>query len=119
MKMEPVRCHLDLDPAPVPQPALEPVVIPPCSPHLHHLATRLQGAGDARWRILEHQAIGRSQSQPAGSQQIRLGIRLAPADVTENGKQPIVGAAVLMFQRGDKLLGFTKHVADTICSEWL
>ena len=45
--------------------------------------------------------------------------RLAPADVTENGKQPIVGAAVLMFQRGDKLLGFTKHVADTICSEWL
>ena len=45
--------------------------------------------------------------------------QLAPADVTENGKQPIVGAAVLMFQRGDKLLGFTKHVADTICSEWL
>lgn len=45
--------------------------------------------------------------------------RLAPADVTENGKQPIVGAAVLMFQWGDKLLGFTKHVADTICSEWL
>ena len=45
--------------------------------------------------------------------------RLAPADVTENGKQPIVGAAVLMFQRGDKLLGFTKLVADTICSEWL
>lgn len=45
--------------------------------------------------------------------------RLAPADVTENGKQPIVGAAVLMFQRGDKLLGFSKHVADTICSEWL
>ena len=34
-------------------------------------------------------------------------------------KQPIVGAAVLMFQRGDELLGFTKHVADTICSEWL
>ena len=26
---------------------------------------------------------------------------------------------VLMFQRGDKLLGFSKHVADTICSEWL
>lgn len=45
--------------------------------------------------------------------------RLAPADVTENGKQPIVGAAVLMFQRGDKLMGFSKHVADTICSEWL
>ena len=45
--------------------------------------------------------------------------QLAPADVTENGKQPIVGAAVLMFQRGDKLLGFTKHVADTICAEWL
>mgnify|MGYP000037135905 CR=1 FL=1 len=45
--------------------------------------------------------------------------QLAPADVTENGKQPIAGAAVLMFQRGDKLLGFTKHVADTICSEWL
>ena len=45
--------------------------------------------------------------------------RLAPADVTENGKQPIVGAAVLMFQRGDKLLGFSKHVVDTICSEWL
>ena len=42
--------------------------------------------------------------------------QLAPADVTENGKQPIVGAAVLMFQRGDELLGFTKHVADTICS---
>lgn len=41
--------------------------------------------------------------------------QLAPA----NGKLPIVGAAVLMFQRGDKLLGFTKHVADTICSEWL
>lgn len=39
--------------------------------------------------------------------------------VDEDGKQPIVGAAVLMFQRGDKLLGFTKHVADTICSEWL
>ena len=45
--------------------------------------------------------------------------QLAPADVTANGKQPIVGAAVLMFQRGDELLGFTKHVADTICSEWL
>lgn len=45
--------------------------------------------------------------------------RLAPADVTENGKQPIVGAAVLMFQRGDKLMGFSKHVADTICAEWL
>ena len=45
--------------------------------------------------------------------------RLAPADVTENGKQPIVGAAVLMFQRGDELMGFSKHVADTICSEWL
>nr|DAJ21163.1 MAG TPA: protein of unknown function DUF3846 [Siphoviridae sp. ctJbC4] len=41
--------------------------------------------------------------------------QLAPADV----KLPIVGAAVLMFQRGDELLGFTKHVADTICSEWL
>lgn len=45
--------------------------------------------------------------------------QLAPADVTANGKLPIVGAAVLMFQRGDELLGFTKHVADTICSEWL
>lgn len=45
--------------------------------------------------------------------------QLAPADFTANGKQPIVGAAVLMFQRGDELLGFTKHVADTICSEWL
>ena len=22
-------------------------------------------------------------------------------------------------KRGDELLGFTKHVADTICSEWL
>ena len=43
--------------------------------------------------------------------------QLAPADVTANGKLPIVGAAVLMFQRGDELLGFTKHVADTICSE--
>ena len=42
--------------------------------------------------------------------------QLAPADVTANGKLPI---AVLMFQRGDELLGFTKHVADTICSEWL
>lgn len=41
--------------------------------------------------------------------------QLATADV----KLPIVGAAVLMFQRGDELLGFTKHVADTICSEWL
>lgn len=39
--------------------------------------------------------------------------------VDEDGKQPIVGAAVLMFQRGDKLMGFSKHVADTICSEWL
>ena len=45
--------------------------------------------------------------------------QLAPADVTANGKLPIVGAAVLMFQRGDELLGFTKYVADTICSEWL
>ena len=45
--------------------------------------------------------------------------QLAPADFTANGKLPIVGAAVLMFQRGDELLGFTKHVADTICSEWL
>jgi len=45
--------------------------------------------------------------------------QLAPADVTANGKLPIVGAAVLMFQRGDELLGFSKHVADTICSEWL
>ena len=49
----------------------------------------------------------------------RKATQLAPADVTANGKQPIVGAAVLMFQRGDELLGFTKHVADTICSEWL
>ena len=45
--------------------------------------------------------------------------QLAPADVTAGGKLPIVGAAVLMFQRGDELLGFSKHVADTICSEWL
>lgn len=45
--------------------------------------------------------------------------RLAPADVTRNGMQPLMGAAVLALQRGDKLLGFTKHVADTICSEWL
>ena len=45
--------------------------------------------------------------------------QLAPADVTENGKLPIVGAAVLMFQRGDKLMVVSKHVADTICSEWL
>ena len=49
----------------------------------------------------------------------RKATQLAPADVTANGKLPIVGAAVLMFQRGDELLGFTKHVADTICSEWL
>ena len=40
--------------------------------------------------------------------------QLAPADVTANGKLPIVGAAVLMFQRGDELLGFTKYVADTM-----
>lgn len=40
--------------------------------------------------------------------------QLAPADFTANGKQPIVGAAVLMFQRGDELLGFTKYVADTM-----
>ena len=45
--------------------------------------------------------------------------QLAPADITENGRKPMVGAAVLMFQRGDKMLGFSKHVADTICSEWL
>lgn len=45
--------------------------------------------------------------------------RLAPADITAGGRQPLVGAAVLMLQRGDKLLGFGKHVADDICTEWL
>lgn len=54
---------------------------------------------------------GRMKCKPANQKATQL----APAD----GKQPIVGAAVLMFQRGDELLGFTKHVADTICSEWL
>mgnify|MGYP005920114817 FL=1 len=45
--------------------------------------------------------------------------QLAPADVTANGKLPIVGAAVLALQRGDKLMGFSKHVAEDIRSEWL
>ena len=54
---------------------------------------------------------GRMKCKPANQKATQL----APADV----KLPIVGAAVLMFQRGDELLGFTKHVADTICSEWL
>lgn len=58
---------------------------------------------------------GRMKCKPANQKATQL----APADVTANGKLPIVGAAVLMFQRGDELLGFTKHVADTICSEWL
>ena len=58
---------------------------------------------------------GRMKCKPAN----RKATQLAPADFTANGKLPIVGAAVLMFQRGDELLGFTKRVADTICSEWL
>ena len=58
---------------------------------------------------------GRLKCKPANQKATQL----APADVTANGKLPIVGAAVLMFQRGDELLGFSKHVADTICSEWL
>ncbi len=45
--------------------------------------------------------------------------QLAPADVTANGKLPIVGAAVMALQRGDKLMGFSKHVAEDIRSEWL
>lgn len=45
--------------------------------------------------------------------------RLAPADVTAGGKLPIVGAAVLALQRGDKLMGFSKHVAEDILKEWL
>lgn len=48
-----------------------------------------------------------------------LAAHIGISESSMNDKQPIVGAAVLMFQRGDKLLGFTKHVADTICSEWL
>lgn len=44
---------------------------------------------------------------------------IAPADVTWNGMQPLVGAAVLALQRGDKLMGFSKHVAEDIRSEWL
>lgn len=74
--------------------------------------------------------LGAGGSRPAGA----AGGRGRPPEV--QGREPeghaacpggrhgerqaaIVGAAVLMFQRGDKLLGFTKHVADTICSEWL
>ena len=45
--------------------------------------------------------------------------QLAPADVTANGKLPIVGAAVMALQRGDKLMDFSKHVAEDIRSEWL
>lgn len=44
---------------------------------------------------------------------------IAPADVTWNGMQPLVGAAVLALQRGDKLMGFSKHVAEDILKEWL
>lgn len=44
---------------------------------------------------------------------------IAPADVTAGGKLPIVGAAVLALQRGDKLMGFSKHVAEDILKEWL
>lgn len=58
---------------------------------------------------------GRLKCKPANQKATQL----APADFTAGGKLPIVGAAVLMFQRGDKLMGFSKHVADTICSEWL
>ena len=58
---------------------------------------------------------GRMKCKPANQKATQL----APADFTANGKLPIVGAAVLMFQRGDKLMGFSKHVADSICSEWL
>lgn len=44
---------------------------------------------------------------------------IAPADVTRNGMQPLAGAAVLALQRGDKLMGFSKHVAEDILKEWL
>ena len=44
---------------------------------------------------------------------------IAPADVTRNGMQPLMGAAVLALQRGDKLMGFSKHVAEDILKEWL
>lgn len=69
----------------------------------------------AREMVLLVDEEGRMKCKPANQKATQL----APADVTANGKLPIVGAAVLMFQRGDELLGFTKHVADTICSEWL
>lgn len=58
---------------------------------------------------------GRMKCKPANQKATQL----APADVTANGKLPIVGAAVLMFQRGDKLMGFSKHVAEDILKEWL
>ena len=48
-----------------------------------------------------------------------VGIKLEVQGASPAMLWTICGAAVLMFQRGDKLLGFTKHVADTICSEWL
>ena len=69
----------------------------------------------AQSRVLRVDEEGRLKCKAANQKATQI----APADVTANGKLPIVGAAVLMFQRGDELLGFTKHVADTICSEWL
>ena len=48
----------------------------------------------------------------------RKATNIAPADLVMYGKRPLVGACVLMFQRGDALMGFAKHVAEEIRGEW-
>lgn len=40
---------------------------------------------------------------------------IAPADVTWNGMQPLVGAAVLALQRGDKLMGICPKTVRRMC----
>ena len=44
---------------------------------------------------------------------------ITPADITMNGKLPLLGAAVLTMQRGSELTGFAKHAAEDIWKTWL
>lgn len=43
---------------------------------------------------------------------------MADDNFTHNGFQPLVGPAVVAASRGEELIGFTKHAADTLLSEW-
>ncbi len=43
---------------------------------------------------------------------------MADGNFTHFGNQPLVGPAIVAATRGEEMIGFSKHVADTLLSEW-